>query len=159
MKKAVLVALVILLGFITNTSFAIEVPVFGPEQYVRNTGEPDVYTTTFSASQGQGTLIVKNGTGEGEHRIVDALSSAIVTVNGEQIFGLADFGVRVYVLERPVSLAEDNSISVWMASAPGSYLTIEVTRRLSPSVLILRALGRGNQRPFRGIPQMLITAR
>ena len=140
MKKAVLVALIILLGFFTNTSFAVEATVFGPVQYVRTAGEPNVHTAMFSANPGGGTLIVKNGTGEGEHRIVDALSSAMVTLNGEQIFGLADFSVGVYKLESTVMLYDgDNSISVWMASAPGSYLTIEVTQEneiVPPTVTI-----------------------
>lgn len=141
MKKAVLVALVILLGFFTNTSFAVQATVFGPVQYERTMGEPNVYTATFSASEVEGTLIVKNGTGEGEHRIVDALSSAIVTVNGGQIFGKADFSVVVHLLERPINLADDNSISVWMASAQGSYLTIEVTQEngIDPATVTISA--------------------
>ena len=82
--------------------------MFGPEQYVKTTSEPD----TFFASEGEGTIIVKNGTGEGQHRIVGALNSAKVTVNGKQIFGLADFSVDVDLLESTVVLTVSQALTV-----------------------------------------------
>lgn len=125
MKKAIIITFCFLSVFL-GTSYAVEVTSFGPKQYLRNSGAPDVYTDTFNTTQGQGMLIVKNGAMDGENRISDAISSARVFVNGEEIFGPNDFNQNVYLLESPVNLADSNTISLELASNPGSYITIEV---------------------------------
>ena len=112
MKKAILVSLCMLLCIFVSTSFAAEVTLLGPNQYLRTSGAPNVYTDTFSAIAGEGSLIVKNGSWDGENRIVDAISSASVFVNGQQIFGPSDFNQQVHLLERTVNLSENNTISV-----------------------------------------------
>ena len=61
MKKTILVLSCMLLCILVSTSFAGEITVFGPNQYLRTTGAPNVYTDTFSAVAGEGRLIVKNG--------------------------------------------------------------------------------------------------
>ena len=76
MKKNILVSLYILLWLFVSTSFAAEITVFGPNQYLRTTGAPNTYTDTFSAIAGEGSLIVKNGSWDGKKRIVDTISSA-----------------------------------------------------------------------------------
>ena len=98
MRKAAFFTLCLLIGLFGSTSFAAEVTIFGPKQYVRTTGAPDVYTDTFTANPGEGTLIVKNGAMDGDDRITDALSSATVSLNGEQIFGPDHFNQQVYLL-------------------------------------------------------------
>ncbi len=139
MKKTILVTLCLLLGLFVSTAFAVEVTVLGPNQYLRTSGAPDVYTDTFSAIPGEGRLIVNNGAADGEHRITDAISSAVILVNGVQIFGPSDFNQQVYLLEIPVNLADSNSISVELASGPGSYLTIEVREEVAPPTVTLSA--------------------
>jgi len=104
MKKAVLFTLCLLLSLFTGASFAVEVTLFGPNQYVRTQGAPDIYTNTFHGVPGEGTLIIKNGDEDGKHRI----SSAKVLVNGVQIFGPNDFNQRTYLLETPVTLSANN---------------------------------------------------
>ena len=139
MNKAIVITFCILglLGIFPGTSSAVEVSSFGPNQYVRNSGAPDVYNDTFTTTPGQGMLIVKNGAVDGENRITDAISSATVLINGQQIFGPNDFNQQVYLLESSVTLAENNSISIELASNPGSYLTIEVTQDIPlPTVAI-----------------------
>ncbi len=128
MKKTVFVTLFLLIGLLISTSFAVEITAFGPKNYLRTTGEPDVYIDSFSAIPGESRLIVTNGASDGENRITDAISSAVILVNGVQIFGPNDFSQQVYLLEKPVNLTESNSISIELASGPGSYLTIEVTQ-------------------------------
>ncbi len=128
MKKTVLLACALLLGLLMGPSFAAEVTIFGPNQYVRTSGSPNVFTDTFDAAAGQGMLIVKNGQMDDDNRIFDAISSARVIVNGVEIFGPSDFNRNVYLLEAPIDLTENNAITVELASQPGSYITIEVTR-------------------------------
>lgn len=122
-----------------STSFAAEGTLFGPNKYLRTSGAPNVYTDTFSAITGEGRLIVKNGSWDGENRIVDAISSASIYVNGQQIFGPSDFNQQVYLLEKPVNLSENNTISIELASSPGSYLNIEVREEVDPPTVTLSA--------------------
>ncbi|MGB2929905.1 MAG: hypothetical protein WBB70_13425, partial [Desulfobacterales bacterium] len=139
MKRAAVLRLCLILGVFASTSFATEVTIFGPNQYVRTTGSPDVFTDSFTAISGSGMLIVKNGAIDGNSRISDAISSASVYVNGEQIFGTSDFNQNVYLLQSPVNLLENNSITVELASSPGSYLSIEVTQQVDPPTVSLSA--------------------
>ena len=126
MKKTFILTLCLILGVFAGTLFAAEVTLFGPIQYVRTTGAPDVFTNSFFAISELGMLIVKNGAIDGNNRITDAISSASVYLNGEQIFGPSDFTQNVYLLQAPVNLNESNSITVQIGSRPGSYLTIEI---------------------------------
>jgi hypothetical protein len=140
MKKSILIALLFSLVFLmsgiaelgrgdsptSNTSNTVEVTLLGPKQYIRTNGKPNIYTNTFPGRVGQGKLIVKNGEGSGANRI----SSAIVKINGTQIFGPNDFNQNVYEEELSIALVENNTISVELRSKPGSYLTIEIKQQL-----------------------------
>ena len=141
MKKTIMITLFLLLSLFLGTSSAVagEVTLFGPKQYVRTTGTPNVYTDTFSAIPGEAKLTVKNGNWDGSERITDAISSASVAVNGEEIFGPDDFNQQVYLLEAPINVAEDNSISIELASNPDSYFTIEVTQEVAPPTVSISA--------------------
>ncbi|MDY6971032.1 MAG: hypothetical protein SV775_01755, partial [Thermodesulfobacteriota bacterium] len=142
MKKAVYIILSLLLGLFVSDSFAGEVSLFGPKTYVRTTGQPDEYTDTFSAGFGipaTGKLTVWNGAESGGDRVYngdesgdDRISSALIFVNGVQIFGPSDFNQGVYLLEAPVDLVESNSIFIELRSNPGSYLTIQITQDIDP---------------------------
>jgi len=121
----IFVSFCILFLFVTQ-SFAVEVTLYGPKQFTRHKGKPDVYTGNFPGRIGQGMLIVKNGTIEGTNRI----SSAIIKVNGEEIFGPSNFNNQVYNLELPIYLSESNTISVELRSKIASYLTIEITQEM-----------------------------
>ena len=139
MKKTIMITLCIFLSLFLGRSSAGEVTMFGPKQYVRTTGALNVYMDTFSAIPGEAKLTVKNGNWDGSERITDAINSASVTVNGEEIFGPDDFNQQVYLLEAPINVAEDNSISIELASNPDSYLTIEVTQEVAPPTVSISA--------------------
>jgi|GEM_PF-2256943 len=111
-----------------STLHAAEVTIFGPQQFLRTTGAPNVYmgsfTGFFTNLMPTGKLIILNGNQIGDHRIEDAISSAEIYVNGELIFSQSDFNKNVYLLEASVSLAETNFYYIELQSTPGSYLTI-----------------------------------
>jgi sugar lactone lactonase YvrE len=138
MKKSALIAWVLFLSLfvIASSATAAEMTLFGPKQYVRTSGGPNVYSDTFQGALCRGKLIVRNGNSDGSRRVDDAVSSATVSLNGVQIFGPSDFNKQVYYLEAEVDLAESNSISATLASDPDSYLTIEVTRTAPPAITI-----------------------
>ncbi|MBN2569529.1 MAG: hypothetical protein JXB42_08895 [Deltaproteobacteria bacterium] len=137
MKKIFLILLVFFLVLFVSISFAGETTLFGPKQFLRTKGKPNIYTETFSASPAlpaQGTLAILNGDEDSGNRV----SSALISVNGKKIFGPGDFKKQVYRLEAPVTLAEDNSIDVELRSKPGSYLALAITREVEdpPAVTI-----------------------
>jgi len=109
-------------SFISNTSNTVEVTLLGPKQYSRTAGKPNIYKDSFPGRFGEGKLIIKNGDESGSNRI----SSAIIGINGNQIFGPSDFNQNVYEKELPIGIKENNTISVELSSKPGSYLTIEI---------------------------------
>jgi len=147
MKKTALIVMALLLGTFIGTSFAVEVTLFGPNQYTRTTGKPNVYADTFPGISGQGKLVLKNGTQDGKNRV----SSALITINGKQVLSPKDFNQKVYEIDVPINLAENNSISVELRSNPGSYLAIMVTEDVEgeaatklTTLVFSDALERGN---------------
>jgi len=126
MKKYILILGFLLVLFI-STSFSVEVTLLGAKQYLRTTGSPNVYTDIFPGRDGQGNLIIKNGEADGRNRI----SSAIIKINGVEIFGTSAFSKKVYNLEAPIALAENNSISVELRSSPGSYLILLIKQEIN----------------------------
>lgn len=135
MKRATWIALVLFLWVFLGTSFVNAATVFGPNQYVKtkSKGPADVYTDSFSASPGGGMIFIENGEVDGTNRI----SSAEITVNGDEIFGPSNFSQGVYTLEAPVTLSDNNSITVKLKKGKqGSYLTIEIAQGTGPTVSI-----------------------
>jgi hypothetical protein len=129
-----IVAIVCIFSAIFSPAFASEVTVFGPTEYMRTTDLPNVYTDTFSAFPNEGILIIENGDEDGKHRV----TSALVFINGAQIFAPDDFKRQVYLMEAQVDLSEsNNSIVVELRSNPGTYLTIRVIQETDiPTVTI-----------------------
>ena len=83
MNRFALCALCFLMGLVhCTTYFSAEVTVFGPNEYWRTKGSPNLYEDAFSASPGLGTLIICNGDDDRKKRV----SSASVCLNGEEIF-------------------------------------------------------------------------
>lgn len=113
---------------IFSSVYATEVTVFGPKQYDRTTKGPVLYKDNFSAVPGEGRIIVKSGAQTDRDRVVDTVSSAVIVLNGAQIFGPSDFNQQVHLLVAPVNFLDNNSLLVELAGSPGSYLTIELVQ-------------------------------
>ncbi|MFC1714359.1 Ig-like domain-containing protein, partial [Candidatus Poribacteria bacterium] len=107
-------------------TWAGESAVFGPEDFVREAGKPVVTTSNFSVLKPdeQFFLRVYNG---GVQNLPDKLvSSAIISINGEQVLKPKDFGIKVKFVEVSVALQLDNTISVELRSEIGSFLTLSI---------------------------------
>ncbi|MDF1592338.1 MAG: hypothetical protein P1P89_12555 [Desulfobacterales bacterium] len=139
MKKTIALCLLLVLGVFIGNAFGVEVTLLGSNQYMRTSGGSDLYTDIFIGVPGEGRLVVKNGNQDGDNRITDAVSSAVVKVNGVEIFGQNDFNQQVYLLEAPVNLSESNTISVELWSRPDSYLTVEVIEDIAPPIVSITA--------------------
>jgi hypothetical protein len=91
---------------------------FGPQSYVRNTGQPVTVSNSFSIlnPNTQYTLHVDNS----------GVSSAVISLNGIQILGPGDFNGNSTTIDKAVSLQLSNEIDVQLRSKPGSSLTVSI---------------------------------
>ncbi|MFH1892581.1 MAG: PKD domain-containing protein [Candidatus Zixiibacteriota bacterium] len=106
----------------------IETTVYGPAEYVRGEGDPETFVDTFYVfnPNGEFRLRVVNGESGGDKRIEDAVSSARVYLNGEEIVSPNDFNKTVSFVEvDSLTMFDTNIVEVWIASQPGSKLKIE----------------------------------
>lgn len=98
-------------------------PIFGPEQYVRTAPAPQTFTDAFSRCGNQpAEIVVINGNADGTRRV----SSASVSLNGLVIIGPNELNQRVDRIVKAVVLSDLNQLTVTLASAPQSFLTIEI---------------------------------
>jgi len=134
MKKTAAILLFFILGvfLFVSTAVATDTTVFGPEKFVRTKGKTDLFINSFSAHEDKARLVIRNGDPDGKNRV----SSATIAVNGIEIFKTSDFNQQVDVLEAPVNLFMDNSISVELNSSPGSFLAIQVLQTSAFNITI-----------------------
>src|SRR6266700_2201197 len=98
---------------------------FGPQSYVRTTGQPNQFTSTFTVPAWITQpffLHVENGDVEKNHRD----SSATVALNDTTILGPSAFNEHVGSIDCSVNLATQSTLHVTLASKPGSFLKISV---------------------------------
>lgn len=115
-----LLALILLAGF---SAVYAQTPVFGPEEYVRETGAPNKITKSFSIANpdGEFTLVVQNGEGKRGR-----VSSAVVEINGVPVVGPNSFNKNVDAVTRAVTLKPQNDLTVELRSAPGTSVTVTI---------------------------------
>ena len=120
-RAAQLALAAVVLTLIPFTSRAGDFVVFGPQQYVRNTGQPISVTNTFAALDPTTTFTMRiESTG---------VSSAIVTLNGVDVFSPNDFNANVHLLTKPVTLLANNQLTVELRGSPGESLTLRIIGR------------------------------
>lgn len=112
---------------LTATPAPGEAVLFGPQKYVRTTGAKNEYTAIVNVPawvKSPYRMHIQNGGRDGNNRIVDAISSAWIEVNGVQVAGPSDFNQHTAAINRTVTLTPTTTLKVTLASSPGSYLTI-----------------------------------
>lgn len=122
MKNAKTPFLIFGLAVLLTAANASGSALFGPRQYMRTTGAPNIYTDSFACPSGEGRLIIHNGAADDKHRV----TSALIFVNGVQLLKPDDFKHQTPVLEIPISLGMENELYVELRSMPGTYLSIEI---------------------------------
>lgn len=123
MKKFTISAIFFVLANLTGLSFAEGVIVYGPKQVNRTKGKPNIFMDNFEASAVEGTISIKNGNEDGSHR----MSSALIFLNGKQIFGPDNFNQQVYRLEKTLNLMNENFLRIEIRSKPDSFIIVEVS--------------------------------
>ena len=123
----------ILLAMILPSSIAAQmVSAFGPKQYTRIAGPPQIFTETFEyCGTAQSQIVVINGNANEKNRI----SSASIFLNGIEIIAPKDFNQKVTEIVKPVILADQNQLEIRLTSKPGSFLIVSVEFAASAAVL------------------------
>lgn len=116
----VLFTLLLLLG--SPLAAAADTP-FGPTEYVRTGGAPDIFRDEFQACRIDRTfrLIVENGAGGRP-----PISSGSIRLNDAEVIRERDFNQQVARIERSVRLGPVNRLVVRLASKPGGTLRLTV---------------------------------
>lgn len=93
------------------------------ERYIRTNSAPNVFQNSFTATPGDGFLVIENGSDNIHPTMV---SSAEIWINDEKVLGPSDLNKNISRLERRVHLVEMNSIKVVLNSKPGSFLFVKI---------------------------------
>ncbi len=113
----------VLLG-VGGTVLAGSFTVLGPQNYLRDTGEPVTVITNFSVLNPamQYTLKIYNGgLTDGEF---DRVSSSIIKINGLDLVSPSEFNQNVAYIEKPIPLNSGNALSVELHGQPGGGITV-----------------------------------
>lgn len=119
MNRYKVVHVLLLLGAFCNQARSGTFVAFGPDKFVRGTGDPVVETRRFSVLEPNTpyTLRIENA----------GVSSAVVMLNGIAVAEPRDFQQRITLITKTVSLLRSNQLTVEVRSSPGSSLTIHIT--------------------------------
>lgn len=111
--------------FLLSTVDATAKELYNSSVLLRETGAPQTITDSFSAPaiNGDAMLTVHNGDPDTADKRV---TSAHVLLNGNEIFSPDDFKKKTYLMERVVTLEEQNTIEIQIAGAPSTFLTVSI---------------------------------
>lgn len=114
--------------------------VFGPNQYNRTSGKPDIYDDTFSGppSPEPGWIIqVLNGNADGTERI----SSGKLLIDGVDL-GPNLFNQQVFEVRRDIStlIQAVNDVHIELGGGPGGHIRVTVASATSGNIVICPVL-------------------
>lgn len=130
MKKCFLLwAVMFVLLSVHVTHALVQVDVLSPTTCIRGTGEPVTETFTFPGVSGPATVKLTNGSLK--NGSIEKVSSSIVTVNGQVVFGSSEFNQNVGYLEKAINLSErQNILEVLLKGKPGGQVTIQIIQEV-----------------------------
>jgi len=110
---------------VSSFSWAGSFTAYGPIQIERGAGKPQAMISTFVIKNPNTiyTLVAHNGGKIGGR---SKISSAVVDVNGVDVFLPNDFNLNVNVLSQDVSILSSNTLTVLQHGKPGALLDIEL---------------------------------
>ncbi|HYS54652.1 MAG TPA: SdrD B-like domain-containing protein, partial [Thermoanaerobaculia bacterium] len=106
--------------------------LFGPEKFIRTTGAPNDYERTFNVPAYVGSpysLEIINGAPDGSNgSIPDAVSSATVSLDGQEIVKRNEFSKTTATIRKEITLTSgSHRLEVQVSSAPDSYFRLTIS--------------------------------
>lgn len=138
-KLALQLCLILSLTAICGSANASEITAFGPKQYVRTTGAPNIYNDTFTAQPGEAQLVIRNGLPGEKLKKDKRIRSGVVSLNGTVLFTHDDFKHQTHILETIITLQESNDLRIELESIPTHYLSIEIIQEMPDPVYDIHA--------------------
>lgn len=131
-RRSRLVTFFALAAFMLVTAlpaFAGTINVFGPEQFVRSEGKPDVINTSFNLPIGVSQCqIIVTGADGGPL----AANNVSIQVNGVDMPGSKDLRENNQQ-QRPVTLQAENSLVITLKGKPGDAVTVAIIGQIENS--------------------------
>jgi hypothetical protein len=110
--------------------------VMAPRNFIRTSGAPQTESVSFNAAHTGIPYVLRLQNGGPANNFAPA-SSAVITLNGAEIFGPNDFNAQTpAILEKPVTLTASNQLTVEVRGSPGAGLTLSVLGEESEVPLI-----------------------
>jgi hypothetical protein len=111
-------SLFLVLLLVAGSAWAGTFAAYGPQAFTRTNATPAAQKVTFDVADPSARYELKIQTG--------GVTSAIVSVNGAEIFDTNDFKKKVPLLVAPVTLAGHNELSVELRGTPGEQMIVTV---------------------------------
>ena len=121
---------------VPDTSFARVLRVFGPEDFIRSGSGPAAEVVEFqvqSPNDSEFNLHVFYGGLKQDFQGI--VPSAVVTLNGRTVVTPDEFNRNIHYIKKPVTLLEENSLSVELRGKPGSGVRVVITGKNDESQL------------------------
>lgn len=134
---------ILALCLLTTSLIAIDLPaatitLYGPTICGSDPAVSQTFSDTFSAEPGQALLTVTTGNA-GDSDDGAQPVHATVTLNGAVVFAHQDFSPQAGQLNAPVELLASNTLEVFLNKGSRGYLTVVLTREMTPPGVSLRA--------------------
>ena len=136
----------------TPPPFQGGVLLWGPVTFLRERAKPKTEQVSFALDDATGPFVLRltNGTSEGTRRV----SSAVIKLNGQEIFRPSEFNQKVEELRRQVILLSgENLLEVNLRSAPGAIVTLELFRLEQQACMVydFHTFRRSKGKPFKEV--------
>lgn len=97
---------------------------FGPQTYVRGSGDPMVVTSSFSVLNPNTVYVLRinNGGLNGQF----PRTTGVITLNGNRILGPLELNPHIPVVERPIRLRSNDQLGVELRGTTGSGILLQV---------------------------------
>jgi hypothetical protein len=111
--------------------------IFGPESYVRGSGQPLNIANSFTSSHPGESCLLQVYNGGLEDSEVELVSSSVIMLNGVQVVSPNEFNQTVAFIEKTVTVNASNEIAVEVRGKPGGGITVQVSceRDLEPPTI------------------------
>jgi len=111
--------------------------IFGPEPYLRGSGQPLSIINSFTSSRPGESCLLQVYNGGLEDSEVELVSSSVIMLNGSQVVSPNEFNQSVAFIEKTVTVSALNEVAVEVRGKPGGGITVQVSceRDLEPPTI------------------------